>query len=292
MLFVGCGEDDPTDPIDSESGAPTGTDGGADALGDDNKSFGEDLKNSGAYDGYFEGNAVDIEVMCLSGTNKAYKLEGNTLTFTEIATESVYAISGKLKGSIVIDVGDRHKFDLELSGLSLVSDTASPITVKSGDEVAIQAKKDTKNYIYDTRATVDPNNASLHAGAIFSEVDLEIGGKGELTLISDNNNGVHSKKDLEVKNLTLLVSCADNALKGNDSVELGNCNTTLIASVGDCIKTSNSDISDKGNQRGDITLTGGSHTLYAACDGMDAAHNAVVSGEATVLNIYTDKYSN
>ena len=204
----------------------------------------------------------------------------------------MYSISGTFRGNIVIDVGDNYKFDLELHGLSLVCNSANPITVKSGDEVAIKAKKDSKNYIYDTRAAIDQADETLYSGAIHSDVDLEIGGKGALTVVSENNNGIHSKDDLQVKNLTLFVACIDNALKGNDGVEIEGGDTTLIASGGDCIKTSKSDVSEKGNQRGNITITGGTHTLYAACDGIDAAYNVSVDDSATVLNIYTDKYSN
>ena len=174
----------------------------------------------------------------------------------------------------------------------MVCRLTNPITVLSGDEVAIKAKKDTKNYLYDMRPAVDPADEALYAGAIHAEVDLEIGGKGELTVVSENNNGIHSKDDLQIKNLSLFVACVDNALKGNDGVELESGSTTLIASGGDCIKTVRSDISEKGNQRGNITVTGGTHTLYAARDGMDAAYNVSVDGHETVLNIYTDKYSN
>ena len=275
-------------PDSSESG----TKGEVTDLGNDSKTFGEDLEALGAYDGYFESASTDVEVQCVSGTDKAYKLEGTTLTFTTISEETVYSISGTFRGNIVIDVGDNYKFDLELHGLSLVCNSANPITVKSGDEVAIKAKKDTKNYIYDMRAAIDQADETLYSGAIHSDVDLEIGGKGELTVISENNNGIHSKDDLQVKNLTLFVACVDNALKGNDGVEIEGGDTTLIASGGDCIKTSNSDVSEKGNQRGNITITGGTHTLYAACDGIDAAYNVSVDDSATVLNIYTDKYSN
>ena len=51
-------------------------------LGSDDKTFGEDLEDLGAYDGYFEGASEDLVVTCVSGTDKDYKLEGNTLTFT------------------------------------------------------------------------------------------------------------------------------------------------------------------------------------------------------------------
>ncbi len=272
---------------DDFGAASEGTD-----FGDDDQSFGEALESTDAYRGYFEGDSTDITVTCLSGTQQAYRLEGTTLTFTTVTEESVYAISGTLRGNIVIDTGDDYQFDLELHGLSLVSDIANPILVKSGDEVAIKAKKDTKNYIYDMRDAVDDAEETHYAGAIHADVDLEIGGKGELTVVSENNNGIHAKDDLQVKNLTLLVACIDNALKGNDSVEIEGGNTTLVASSGDCIKTTNSDISEKGNQRGTVSIVGGTHTLYAACDGIDAAYDAIVDDSTTVLTIYTDRYSN
>jgi len=287
LLLTGCGKKDKNEGYQNPEEQGTTAD-----LGDDNKSFGESLDDLGAYDGYFEDESTDIVVECVSGTQGAYKLEGTTLTFTAIGEESVYSISGKLRGNIVIDVGEGYKFDLELHGLSLVCNSTNPITVVSGDEVAIQAKKDTKNYIYDMRSAIDETDETLYSGAIHSDVDLEIGGKGELTVVSENNNGIHSKDDLQVKNLTLLVACIDNSLKGNDGVEIEGGNTTLIASGGDCIKTSNSDISEKGNQRGSISIVGGTHNLYAACDGIDAAYNATIDDSTTVLNIYTDKYSN
>ena len=270
-------------------GPEPGEPGNTPTLGDDDTSFGEELEDTGIYDGFFEGNSADIRVEWVSGTKNAYKIEGNTLTFTAITEESVYAVSGSFSGNIVSDGGDDNQFELELNGLSLVSDSVNPITVTSGDEVSIQAKKDTKNYIYDVRPAVDE---SQYSAAIYSAVDLEIGGKGELSLVSEGGNGIHSKDDLQVKNLTLSVACLDNALKGNDSVEITGGNTTLIASQGDCIKTTNSNISEKGNQRGDVLITGGSHTLYAACDGIDAAHDVIVEDSTTQLSIYTDKYSN
>ena len=268
------------------------TDAETTKLGEEYDSFGERLEELNLYEGYFEEDAADITVECVSGTNSCYKLDGNTLTFTSINEDSVYSITGKLKGNIVIDVGDNYRFDLELTGVSLVSDSINPITVLSGDEVSITAKNETSNYIYDNREAVGEADESLYSGAIYSVVDLEICGKGKLTVVSENNNGIHTKDDLQVKNLDLTVSCVDNALKGNDSIELENANATLISTSGDGIKTSNSNISEKGNQRGTVTVSGGNYSIYAACDGIDAAYNVVVEGEETDLNIFTDKYSN
>lgn len=288
-VLSGCKDDKASK---NDGGGSADIAGTATDLGDDSSSFGESLEELNAYAGYFEEDTVDVTVTCVSGTEGCYTLDGNVLKFTAVNEDSVYSVSGKLKGNIVIDIGDDYKFDLELQGFSLVSDAANPIMITSGNEVSITAKSEYENYIYDIREAVDETDETVFSGAVYSTVDLEICGKGALTLVSENNNGIHGKDDLQVKNLTLLVACVDNALKGNDSVEIKDCNTTLIATQGDGVKTTNSDISEKGNQRGVVTISGGTHTIYAACDGIDAAYDAVVDGEATELNIYTDKYSN
>lgn len=264
-------------------GSVVGTD-----IGRDDISYGEPIRDLGAYDGLFDGTAHNVKIMCESGTPGCYKVEGNTIVFTPVSAESVYSISGELSGNIVINTGDLYKFELELSGLSLVSDSTNPITVFSGDEVSIQAKKGTTNYIYDLRPTIPETDTLSVSDAIYSEVDLEISGKGKLFVVS-NNNGIHSKKDLQVKNLDLTVSCLDNALKGNDSVELEAATATLIASAGDAVKTSNSDISSKGNQRGTVSVISGSYKLYSACDGIDAAYDVTVSDGS--IGIFTDSFS-
>jgi len=110
--------------------------------------------------------------------------------------------------------------------------------------------------------------------------------------MSENNNGIHTKDDLEIKNLSLFVAASDNALKGNDSVEIENGKLTLIATRGDGIKTENSDISEKGNQRGTVSILGADVSLFSACDGIDAAYNVIIENDSATVNIYTDKYSN
>lgn len=298
LIFTSCnrgnsgtGNNNPNDenkPVYGQSDRPNNSTD----LGNDDTSFGDDIEDTGAYDGYFEAESKDYVIEHISGTKNAYTIGDSTITFTSISEATVYSISGSFKGNIIIDVGDEYKFDLELNGFSLVCDSTNPIIVISGDEVTLKAKKETKNYIYDTRSVIDSAAENVYSGAIHSNVDLEISGKGELTVVSENNNGIHSKDNLKVKNLTLFVASIDNALKGNDGVDIIGGNTTLIASCGDSIKTTNSDISEKGNQRGNITISGGTHTLYAACDGIDAAYNVNIDDDTTVLNIYTDKYSN
>ena len=227
---------------------------------------------------------VDVTITCISGTEGCYTIEGSTVTFSGIQADSIYAISGELVGNIVIAVEDAYQFELELRGLSLSSQNADPISIVSGDKVTICAKNGFENSIRDLREATDG------AAAISSSVDLDIEGKGSLSIVSEHNNGVDSKDDLDVKNLTLSVSCADNALKGNDRVTITNGNLSLVVSNGDGIKTSSTDVSNKGNQRGNITLSNTNLTIQSAGDGIDAAHDTIVEGNTT-LTILTSKFA-
>lgn len=248
-------------------------------------------------------NADTLAVSYVSGTDNCWTLSGRILTFSGLTENTVCSVTGEFDGQIIIDAGDGYKFELELCGVTLYSGEQNPISILSGDKVTLTAKKGSKNYVYDTRAAVSDttsdgttsgdatsSDTTSVSSAIYSVCDLDLGGKGELIVISANNNGIHGKKDLDVKNLTLSVTCADNALKGNDSVDITGGVITLVAKSGDGIKTTDTDVSTKGNQRGTVSISGGTVNIYAACDGIDAAYNAKISGDA-VVNIYTDRYS-
>ena len=237
---------------------------------------------------------VTVVITCASGTADAYTVEGNTITFSNVSAKSVYNISGIFYGNIVIDVTDAYKFELEMSGLTLYAFDECPITVLSGDKVTLSAKKSTDNYIFDMREAVDSTDDDTAISAsIYAKCDLDVQGKGSLYVTSVNNNGIHTKDDLTVKNLVLQVDCKDNALKGNDSVTIESGSIVLIARQGDGIKTTNSDVSSKGNQRGTVAITGGDILIYAACDGIDAAYDVTIDESAATVNlqIFTDKYS-
>lgn len=229
-----------------------------------------------------------VDITCAEGDPDGYIIQGNTIRFYGITQDSIYQISGQFAGNIIIDVGANYRLELELRDFSLTSDSECPIVILSGDKVTITAKKGYHNAIHDRREAVEEAD---YAAAIYSQCDLVIGGKGNLRIFSENNNGIHSKKDLEVKNLTLSVECMDNALKGNDSVTLTDGEITLIAKQGDGIKTSNSDVSNKGNQRGMIQITGSKLTIHAACDGIDAAYDVIIDDPSTTVDIFTDRYS-
>lgn len=198
-----------------------------------------------------------------------------------------YDLLGEIdEGSIVVALPESDQAIINLRGVSITSTITDPIYIESGDAVDISAKADTINYIYDKRTAT---TTDMVGAAIYSKVDLDIKGKGTLIVTSTYNNGIGTTKDLEIKNLNLEVNAPNNALKGNDSLTIESGTIKAISSSGDALKTENSDISEKGNQRGIITVLDGTLDLYAACDGIDASYDVVINGGT--INIYTESYS-
>lgn len=209
-----------------------------------------------------------------------------------ISAAGEYTLSGALSdGQIIVDAGDEDEVKLLLNNASVSCSFGAPILVKNASEATVKAEKDTYNTVADLR-TGSADGVEEDA-AIYATCDLKLSGSGILIVSTAFDNGVKSKDDLSVKNMTLKVTAAGNALKGNDSVEIKSGNLILVSTASDGVKTENSDVSGKGKQRGTVTISGGKVDICAACDGISAAYNVEISEEETcTVNIYTASYAN
>lgn len=208
-----------------------------------------------------------------------------TFMYELVNTEAIlFTLSGQYYGGIKFVINEETDLEIELNNFTIISDELVAIDITSANNCDLSAKKGTINYLYDYRDAVEENKYVL-----FCDCDLKLKGAGTLEVYSKNNNGIHTKDDLKVQKLTLKVNAVDNALKGNDSVTINSGELTLIARQGDGIKTSNSELSSKGKQKGTVTINEGIINIYAACDGIDACFDVVINDG--ILNIYTDKYS-
>lgn len=212
-----------------------------------------------------------------------------------ITAAGEYTASGKLsEGQLRVEAGEEDEVTLILSGASVSCSTDSPIYVLTAGKFTLKAADGTYNEVLDTRSARVSSSADDEdtegGGTIYAKCDMTVSGSGSLLVTGGYNNAVHSTKDLKVKNVTLKATAVNNALKGKDSVEITSGQLILVSTGGDGIKTSDSDVSEKGNQRGSISISGGNIVIYAACDGIDAACNAEISGDCS-LAVYTDTYS-
>ena len=239
----------------------------------------------------------DTSSLSVSSSDGSYSSEDNVLTITSAGT---YTLSGELNGVVYVNAGEDDEVEIDLDGVTLVSDENSPIFVQSAAEVKIKANKNTVNVIEDQRTLKTEDIEGQGEGTIYAECDLKLVGSGSLTVIGSYNNGIHGKDDVKIKNQTLSVKAPNHAIKGNDSITIEEGGTyTLISTGGDGLHTQNSDLTSKGKQKGDITITAGDITIYSGTDGLDAAHDVIIAsgqdsnGNATTptISITTNTYS-
>lgn len=224
-----------------------------------------------------------------SDTSDGVTQSGSVYTITKAGE---YTVAGLLsEGQLIVDAGDENEVTIVLNGTSITCSSGSPIYVKNASEVKIKSEENSFNEVIDNRAeaTEDSSDDAGNA-AIYATCDLKLVGKGALVVTANYNNGIQSKDDLSIKNVIVKVTAVNNAFKGNDAVDIESGNVIAISAKGDGIKTSNSSLSNKGNQKGIVTITGGNIDIYAACDGIDASYGIDISGDGN-LNIYTDTYS-
>lgn len=222
----------------------------------------------------------------------SFTKEDNVYT---ILAEGEYTAKGKLEnGKILVNAPDA-KVTIRLEGVSMTSTIDSLIYVEDADKVTIKAIDGTYNEILDQRALKDGTEEDeAGSAAIYAKTDLDVQGAGSLIVSSTYNNGIHAKKDLNIKKLTLKVTAIHNALKGNNSITIASGNLIVISQGGDGLKTSDSKVTSKGNQKGSINITGGNIDVYASCDAIDAAYDFNMSEDAEnspVVRLYTDKFS-
>lgn len=233
--------------------------------------------------------AITGDFTVTSDTSDGITQSGSVYTITKAGE---YTVSGLLSdGQLIVDAGDEDEVTIVLNGTSITCSSGSPIYVKNASEVKIKSEENSFNEVIDKRAeATDDSSDDAGIAAIYATCDLKLVGKGALVVTGNYNNGIQSKDDLSIKNMIVKVTAVNNAIKGNDAVDIESGNIIAISAKGDGIKTSNSSLSNKGNQKGIVTITGGNIDVYAACDGIDAAYGVDISGDGN-LNIYTDTYS-
>ena len=184
---------------------------------------------------------------------------------------------------------------INLNGHTIENDENSPIYVADCDTIEISATKKTTSYIKDKRSIYTSDVAGQGKGAIYvANGDLKLKSTGTLNIEAGYYNGIHGKDDVKVQKLTLNINAVNHGIRGNDSISIVS-GTINISCGGDGLHTENSNISSKGNQRGNVTISGGNITINSWGDAVAASYNAIIE-EAdpevpTVLTMKTNEYS-
>lgn len=210
-----------------------------------------------------------------------------------IISAGTYTLSGKLDGQILVEAKEEDEVIIELNNVTISYDQDSPIKGVSADKIEISAKKGTENTINDNRSVKTIEDENQGEAAIYADLDLKLKGTGVLQVTGNYNHAISSSKDLTIQKLTLVATGYNNALKGKDSVTITSGTVQAYAKTGNGIKSDDSDISSKGNQRGTIAINGGEVYVDSLHDAIDASYNVEIdqldSEVATNITIKTGK---
>ena len=240
---------------------------------------------------------VDTDTYVPDATDTSiYFITDDTLSngsYDATAAEYTFSVSGAYK-QIYVNAPDKT-IVVELNGVTLENGQNSPIYVMDCEDIEISAKKSTVNTIKDTRPLYTEEESDQGKGAIYvANGDLKLKGTGTLNIVSTYYNGIHGKDDVKVQKQTLNISAPNHGIRGNDSVTITS-GTINITCGGDGLHSENSDISSKGNQKGNVTINGGTLTINSWSDAIQAAYNAVFeqTDASVAINVTakTNKYS-
>ena len=228
---------------------------------------------------YTTANATLISLTDSTATAKGkytgYEIDGTDVSITAAGT---YVFSGDCdNGSITVKKGVTG-VTIVLNGLTLTNDDSAAITLNKTAEASLIAAAGTTNTVADTEGSNDENAAvKVKSGA-----SLSIGGTGTLTVDGNAKNGIKGAADavITVAEVKLNINAADDGLSCDDELNITG-GTLSITAGGDAVKAS-PDTGDTENpdttSLGNVTISGGTLTLNATEDGIQADGDLTISG--------------
>ncbi len=228
---------------------------------------------------YTTANATLVTLTDSSATAKGkytgYEIDGTDVSITAAGT---YVFSGDCdNGSITVKKGVTG-VTIVLNGLTLTNDDSAAITLNKTAEASLIAAAGTTNTVADTEGSSDENAAvKVKSGA-----SLSIGGTGTLTVDGNAKNGIKGAADavITVAEVKLNINAADDGLSCDDELNITG-GTLSITAGGDAVKAS-PDTGDTENpdttSLGNVTISGGTLTLNATEDGIQADGDLTISG--------------
>lgn len=210
-----------------------------------------------------------------SGKYTGYEIDGTDVSITAAGT---YVFSGDCdNGSITVKKGVTG-VTIVLNGLTLTNDDSAAITLNKTAEASLIAAAGTTNTVADTEGSSDENAAvKVKSGAA-----LAIGGTGTLTVDGNAKNGIKGAADavITVAEVKLNINAVNDGLSCDDELNITG-GTLSITAGGDAVKAS-PDTGDTENpdttSLGNVVISGGTLTLNATEDGIQADGDLTISG--------------
>ena len=228
---------------------------------------------------YFE--ASDLTATYDESTASKISLQGTTATVSgdgvtangstvEITKAGTYIVEGTAsKVQLKVAAGKEDEVQIVFKNATL-KNTEAPLLVDSAKKVILTVADGTKNEVSD-------ESTSTVKGAIYSDSDLTINGKGSLTVNGAASNAIKSKDGIRIVDATVTTTSKKHGIAANDFVNVSGATLNLTADE-DGIHSDNEDDVLLGN----VYLVNTTITVNAGDDGINASNTMLIDEGATI----------
>ncbi len=286
-------------------------------------------KDDTDFSAYINGTHTKINVVNITYNGTSVTVSGDTEGYVTTDGADVVVNTATSADSLLLVLSGtttdgsllvyrQKKFGIQLNGVSITNSDGPAINNQCGKSLYIKVANDTENSLTDGTAYVDITDESGvvidQKGALFSEGQIYISGKGSLTVTGNCKNGIACddyividdavtlnvtssvgsgikvNDGLWIADGTLNVSVTGDAARGIkcDSVVVISGGSTTITTAGDCVYDSEQlDYSSAACIKCEypFTMTGGTLTMTSTGDGgkcINCAADIVFSGGTLV----------
>lgn len=218
---------------------------------------------------YDESKASKIS---LQGTTATVSGDGVTVngSTVEITKAGTYIVEGTATSvQLKVAAGKEDEVQIVFKNATL-KNTEAPLLVDTAKKVILTLADGTKNEVAD-------ESTSTVKGAIYSDSDLTINGKGSLTVNGNASNAIKSKDGIRIVDATVTTTAKKHGVAANDFINVTGATLNLTADE-DGIHSDNEDDVLLGN----VYLTNTNITVNAGDDGINASNTMLIDEGATI----------
>ena len=218
---------------------------------------------------YDESKASKISLQGTTATvsGDGVTVNGSTVEITKAGTYIVEGTASKVQ--LKVAAGKEDEVQIVFKN-AIIKNTEAPLLVDTAKKVILTLADGTKNEVSDELT-------STVKGAVYSDSDLTINGKGSLTVNGAASNAVKSKDGIRIVDATVTTTAKKHGIAANDFINVSGATLNLTADE-DGIHSDNEDDVLLGN----VYLVNTNITVNAGDDGINASNTLLIDEGATI----------
>lgn len=218
---------------------------------------------------YDESKASKISLQGTTATvsGDGVTVNGSTVEITKAGTYIVEGTASKVQ--LKVAAGKEDEVQIIFKN-TIIKNTEAPLLVDTAKKVILTLADGTKNEVSDELT-------STVKGAVYSDSDLTINGKGSLTVNGAASNAIKSKDGIRIVDATITTTAKKHGIAANDFINVSGATLNLTADE-DGIHSDNEDDVLLGN----IYLVNTNITINAGDDGINASNILLIDEDAAI----------